>query len=163
MIESVGRLPGDFRVALLAAASGELIGVRVVSPVTDQAVGAQAQQGPIERSMFLLEHADVRRGDELWQVAVSTRDFGMLRRQLEPGTRMIEACRIQFDDRHVPAAVFSVTACTGSLADCGVISLSFGETSPQRLVTLQAFAVGGTRRLELVAAGTLEKPLEVLV
>lgn len=106
--------------------------------------------------MFLLECSDVRSGDELGLVTVSTRDFGMLRCQLESGARVIEACRIEFDDRYVPAAVLSMTACAGSLADSGVISPSFRETDPQRLVTLQALGIGGAGRLEFVAAGTFE-------
>lgn len=38
VVESVGHLPGYLRVALLAAAFGELACVRVITPVTRQAV-----------------------------------------------------------------------------------------------------------------------------
>lgn len=48
VVESVGVLPGDFRVTLLAAAVGELIDVGVIPLVAGRALGTEAQQGPIQ-------------------------------------------------------------------------------------------------------------------
>ncbi len=83
VIESFGVLPRDLRVALLTAASSELIGVGIVAHVAGQAARAETQHRAVQRSVLLFVVANIRSRDEVGFVAVPTGNFGMFCRQVE--------------------------------------------------------------------------------
>lgn len=113
--------------------------------------------------MLLLEDANVRRRDEIRCMAISTAELAVFLDQLEPGESVIEARRVHVDDRHVAPTVLRMATSAGPLADSGVVAFLPGETSPQRLVTVQALRLGSSRLLQVVTAGALEKAFQVSV
>jgi hypothetical protein len=76
---------------------------------------------------------------------------------------VIEADRIQFDERNLTASVFRVAATTGFRGHGRVVSSPLIHAVSKWLVTFQALAVGRTWLSEFVTALALEKALDLSV
>ncbi len=76
---------------------------------------------------------------------------------------MIEAGRIQLDDRRSRPSVLFVATGAGSLADARVITSFLRQPSLQRFVTFQTFGIGRAWLLELVTAGAFQQAFEPFV